>query len=223
MRIITVLTGLLFIIGGVYLITNTGVTFLSVAFVVGLMFIIAGIIECLSYAGYRGKNLDKSWVLIDGLTTFILGWLILQNKISAEAFVPMILGFWVIVTGIRNLVVAWEHVKKKTNFFYDHLIIGIVNLIYGIYVFFNSDLLNLTNIMIIGLCIVVQGMNLVNVGGTILLKKPEFIKTKQEKLDDASKKAVEAHLAAKEAIRAAKEAQTELRTVKAITGTDEEK
>ena len=51
MRIITMLTGLLFVASGVYLVANEGVTFLSVAFIVGVMFVIAGVVECLSYSG----------------------------------------------------------------------------------------------------------------------------------------------------------------------------
>ena len=75
------LTGLLFIGAGVFLVANEGVTFLSVAFVAGVMFVIAGIVECLSYSSYRGDNEERSWILNDGTTTFVLGVLILLNKI----------------------------------------------------------------------------------------------------------------------------------------------
>ena len=88
MRIITIMMGTLFSITGIYLIANGGLTFMSVAFIVGLMFAVAGVIECLSYSGYRGEDETKSWILIDGTCTFMLGVLILMNKLSAEAAVP---------------------------------------------------------------------------------------------------------------------------------------
>ena len=47
------LTGLLFIGAGVFLVANGGVTFLSVAFVAVVMFVIEGIVEFLSYIRYR--------------------------------------------------------------------------------------------------------------------------------------------------------------------------
>ena len=53
MRILTMLTGILFMGAGIFLVANEGVTFLSVAFIVGLMFVIAGVVECLSYSSYR--------------------------------------------------------------------------------------------------------------------------------------------------------------------------
>ncbi|MCI7619549.1 MAG: DUF308 domain-containing protein [Firmicutes bacterium] len=213
MRILTMLTGLLFIGAGVFLVANGGVTFLSVAFVAGVMFVIAGIVECLSYSSYRGDNVERSWILNDGTTTFVLGVLILLNKISADAVVPMILGLWVLITGIRNFVHAWEHVEERGNAFYDHLIIGLLNIIFGLYVFFDSEIFNLASITMIGLCIIVQGINIIHVGATIRIVKPKFIKTKEEMLEEAAAKFEEAHANAKEAIKAAKAAQAELKSV----------
>ena len=46
--------------------------FLSVAFPTGLVFMIAGVVECLSYSSYRGDNEERTWILIDGTTTFML-------------------------------------------------------------------------------------------------------------------------------------------------------
>ena len=213
MRILTMLTGVLFIGAGIFLVANGGVTFLSVAFVVGVMFVIAGIVECLSYNSYRGDNVEKSWILNDGLTTFVLGVLILLNKISADAVVPMILGLWVLITGIRNFVHAWEHIEDRGSMFYDHLIVGLLNIIFGLYVFFDSEIFNLASITMIGLCVIVQGINILHVGATIITIKPKFIKTKEEMLEAAAAKFEEAHANAKEAIKAAKEAQAELKTV----------
>ena len=213
MRILTMLTGILFMGAGIFLVANEGVTFLSVAFIVGWMFVIAGVVECLSYSSYRGDNVEKSWILNDGLTTFVLGGLILFNKISADAVVPMILGLWVLITGIRNLVHAWEHIEERGNAFYDHLIIGLLNLIFGLYVFFDGEIFNLASITMIGLCIIVQGINILHIGATIRIIKPKFIQTKEEMLEEAAAKFEEAHANAKEAIKAAKAAQAELKSV----------
>lgn len=207
------LTGILFLGAGIYLVANEGVTFLSVAFIVGLMFVIAGVVECLSYSSYRGDNVERSWILNDGTTTFVLGVLILLNKISADAVVPMILGLWVLITGIRNFVHAWEHIEERGNAFYDHLIIGLLNLIFGLYVFFDGEIFNLASITMIGLCMIVQGVNIIHIGATIRVIKPKFIKTKEEMLEEAAARFEEAHANAKEAIKVAKAAQAELKSV----------
>ncbi len=215
MRSLTMLAGILFIGVGVYLVGNAGVTFLSVAFIVGLMFITAGIIEVLSYSSNRGENETRSWILTDGITTFVLGFLILDNKISADGVITTVLALWIITTGARNFVHAWERIEKRSENFYDHLIVGALNFIFGIYIFFNEDFFGLASIVTIGLCIVMQGINIFHIGATIKIEKPHFIKTKDEKLAEAAAKAEEAHAAAREAIRAAKEAKAELKTVEA--------
>ena len=207
------LTGILFM--GVFLIANSGITFLSVAFPTGLAFMIAGVVECLSYSSYRGDNEERTWILIDGTTTFMLGALIILNKLTADAVIPAVLGLWVITTGIRNFVRAWERIEERKHDFYDHLIIGLLNLVCGLYVFFDSDILNLQTMMMVGLCVVVQGINILHVGSTIIIQKPDFLKTKAEKLEAAAAKAAEAHVAAKEAIKAVKEAKAEVRVIEA--------
>ena len=213
MRILTMIIGLLFTGTGIYLVANGGLSFLSVAFIVGLNFVVAGVVECLSYSGYRGEDEAKSWILIDGTTTFILGILILMNKLSADAAVPLVLGFWILLSGIRNFVHAWEKIEKRDSGFYDHLIIGLVNIILGLYAFFDQDIFDLTTVTLIGIYMIAEGINIAHVGATIKILKPDFIKTKEEKLEEAAMKAAEAHEAAKEAIKAAKEAKAELKVM----------
>jgi uncharacterized membrane protein HdeD (DUF308 family) len=213
MRFLTIVTGILFMAGGVYLVTQEGITFLSVAFAVGILFLVAGLIEVISHNSYRGEADDGTWVLIDGLTTFVLGALIILGKISQDIVVPQVLVFWVLITGIRNLSKAWEKIEVRNGYFYDHLFVGLLNMIAGLYVFFNPDIFNLASITMVGLCVVVQGINLTNAGVTIRILKPDVIKTREEILTDAAKKARDAQIAAREALEAAKAAHTEFKEV----------
>ena len=213
MRILTMSIGALYMGAGIYLVGNSGLIFMSVAFPIGIIFVIAGVIECLSCNSYRGDNEERSWILTDAITTFVLGALILLNKLAADSVVSLVLGLWVIITGIRNFVKAWESMDIRNHNFYDHLIIGLLNLICGLYVFFDSDIFNMSTLTMVGLCMIVQGINILNVGSLIIIQKPEFLKTKQEKLDEATAKAQEAKAAAKEAIKVAKEAKAEVRVI----------
>ena len=92
MRFLTIITGIFFIAGGVYLVSQEGITFLSVAFVIGVLFLVAGLIEVISHNAYRGDEDAGSWVLIDGLTTFVLGALIILCKISQDIVAPQVMG-----------------------------------------------------------------------------------------------------------------------------------
>lgn len=213
MRFLTIVTGVFFIAGGVYLVSQEGITFLSVAFPIGLLFLISGLIEVISHNAYRGDEDAGTWVLIDGLTTFVLGALIILGKISQDIVAPQVMGLWVLITGIRNMSKAWEKIEDRNSYFYDHLFVGLLNLLVGLYVFFNADIFNLASITLVGICIVVQGINIANAGITIKILKPTVIKTKEEMLTDAANKAREAQIAAREALEAAKAAQSEFKEV----------
>ena len=213
MRTLNMIMGGLFILGGFFMIFNSGVTFLSVAFVVGLLFILAGVLECLSYGSYRGVEEDNKWVLIDGLVMAILGGMIIFNKISADVTVPAVLGLWVLTIGVRNLVRAWEKRKHKGSFFYGHGIIGIVNLLVGLYMFINDSLLAVSVAALVGVCLITQGTNLIMVASTIIVMKHEKIMTKEELLTKAVEEADAAHEAAREAVKMAKEAKANVRVI----------
>lgn len=214
MRVITMMMGILFTGTGIYLVANSGLSFLSVAFVVGLVYVVGGVIECLSYSGYRGEDEAKAWILMDGTITFILGVLILMNKLSADVAVPLVIGMWILMSGIRNLVHAWEGFGNRSeNGFYGHLLIGLLNTVLGLYAFFDQDLLDLSTLMLVGIYMIAGGLNIMHVGSTIMIIKPEFLKTKEEKVREAEQKVAEAHEAAKEAIKVAKEAKMELKVV----------
>ncbi len=213
MRIITIMLGTLFSAVGIYLVANGGLTFSSVAFIVGLVFTVGGIVECLSYGSYRGQKTTNSWILVDGTSTFMLGVLILLNKLSAEGVAPMVLGLWILYSGIRNFVHAWEQIELHEKGFLDHLLIGLVNIVLGLYAFFDQDLLNLSSITLVGIYMLAGGLNIMHVGATIVIRKPEFLKTKEERLAEAAAKREEAHEAAVEAIRVFKETRAALKLI----------
>lgn len=213
MRTLNMIMGGLFILSGLFAIFNSGITFLSVAFVIGVLFIVAGLVECLSYKSYRGVEEDNKWVLIDGLVMFILGVLIILNKISADVTVPLVLGLWVLTIGVRNLVRAWEKIQNKNDFFYGHVVIGVVNLLVGLYMFFNDSLWEVSVIALVGACLITQGANLIMVASTIIVMKHEKIMTKEELLTKAVEEADAAHEAAREAVKMAKEAKANVRVI----------
>jgi len=213
------LMGVLLVIAGIFMIANDGITFISVAFVISLLFIIAGIVEVISCNSYRGDEGDKSWVLIDGLIMFALGMLIILNKLAADVVVPLVLGFWVLVSGIGNVVRSLAKREIKDAYFYGYLVIGMLNIITGLYMFFNDDLLMMSVSVQAGLCILAQGVNAFMVGSTIIVFKSDFLKTKEEILAQAVEDAEKAQQAAKEAIKVVKEAKA---IVKEIEKTPEE-
>ncbi|MBQ9961121.1 MAG: DUF308 domain-containing protein [Firmicutes bacterium] len=213
MRSINMFMGILFILSGILMIFNEGITFLSVAFVLGILFMLAGLAEVKSFKSYRGNAENTTWILVDGITTFILGFMIIMNKLASDASVPLVLGLWVLITGIRNLVRIFDNNRVKDIYYYGHAIIGAAGLVVGLYTYFNADLFMFTTGIQVGLCLLVQGANAFMVASTIIVVKPDFLKSKQELLVQAQADAQKAAEAAKEAIIKAKEAEQMVKVV----------
>ena len=84
MRALTIFSGILMLATGAFCFINPGQTFLAIAFIVGIVMVINGIIHTLAYLIGRGLNNrgdNNGWILVDALITLLLGILILCNQL----------------------------------------------------------------------------------------------------------------------------------------------
>ncbi len=209
MRIVTVIAGILLTVLGIFSIANAGLSFLSLAFPIGIILMLTGLVECFVYKRIKEDVDAGHWVLIDGLTTFILGIVVLTGRLAADIAVPVVFGMWSMISGIRGFsVLAFETDTKEKNIdFYWAFIVSFLNFAIGVYAFFNTSLLHLSVLMILGICFVVQGANVIKIGFDIVYSKPDLIKTKDEKIAEAEEAAKEAKREMKKAIDEARKAR----------------
>lgn len=209
MRVLTMAVGVLLTLLGIFSIANAGLSFISLAFPIGVVLIIVGIVESFAYKRTNEDEENRHWVFIEGLTTFILGVVVLTGKLAADIAVPVVFGMWSLISGIRGLVIITHVIEKeeKDMEFYWTLVISLLNGIVGVYTFFNGTLLHLSTLMILGIIFVTQGANVIKTGLDIPYHKPDLIKTKDEKIADAEESARKAHKEMKKAIKKARKAR----------------
>ena len=97
MRILTIISGILMVLTGAFCLMNPGQTFLSLAFVVGLIMVLNGLIHALAYfigRGLHNRGDNNGWILTDALLTLLLGILILCNQLVADTAIPLVFGMW---------------------------------------------------------------------------------------------------------------------------------
>lgn len=204
------ITGLLLAAIGVFSIATAGLSFISMAFPIGIVLIVVGLVECFSYKKAIENEEGKHWLLIEGLSTFVLGVVVLSGQLSADIVVPVVFGMWIMISGIRGLVVLMEVMQDKEEKdidFYWNFVVSALNVMIGIYTFYNSTLFQFPVLMILGMCFVVQGANIIKIGWDIKYIKPEIIKTKDEKIAEAAVAVEEAHKEVKNAIKKARKAK----------------
>jgi uncharacterized membrane protein HdeD (DUF308 family) len=189
MRLLTVFSGVLLVATGVFGIANQGVSFLAIAFVIGVVMIFAGTVQASGYIYGRFSNREEitipdnavtsdtqrqftriqnnahGWIMIDGLVTFILGLLVLFNQLKAEIAIVSVFGMWMLNAGIRRVVTSSyiDRSKKEVNFYWT-LGTGVLNTVAGIYAFYNASLFQFPLATLLGGFFVLQGISTLELG-----------------------------------------------------------
>ena len=185
MRILTIISGILMILTAAFCFINPGQTFLVLAFVIGLVMVLNGIIHTLAYLigrGLHNKGDNNGWILTEALITLVLGILILCNQLVVDAAIPMVFGIWVVVSGILR-VEASTHInreKKRTNF-RTTLITGILTVFIGVFGFINPMIGWLSTAILLGLFMLIQGVNVLELGINMPHEKKSYIRIYKRK------------------------------------------
>ena len=136
MRVITLAGGFLMVATGAFCFINPGQTFMTMAFVIGSVMVINGVIHALGFLLARGSfgiGDNNGWILIDAILTLLLGILILCNQLTVDMAIPMIFGMWVLVSGLLRFEAATRiNRQKKPGNFKAAFFTGIVTILVGL-------------------------------------------------------------------------------------------
>ena len=185
MRIWTILSGILMVLTGAFCFMNPGQTFLSLAFIVGLVMVLNGLIHALAYFIGRGlynKGDNNGWILTDALITLLLGILVLCNQLVADTAIPMVFGMWMLVSGILRVEAA-THInkeKKRSNFRVT-MATGVLTVLVGIFGFINPLVMWMTTAVLLGMFMVMQGVNIIELGIHMPHEKKSYLKIYKRK------------------------------------------
>ena len=168
MKILTLAGGILMVATGVFCFINPGQTFMTMAFVIGSVMVINGLIHGVGFMLARGSfgiGDNNGWIMIDAILTLLLGVLILCNQLTVDIAIPMIFGMWVLVSGLLRFEASTRinRQKKPTNF-KAAFISGIVTIIVGLFGFINPLITYVSVIVLLGIFMIVQGANSIELG-----------------------------------------------------------
>ena len=180
MKGLTIVSGIIMIAAGAFFFINPGQTFMTMAFVIGTVMALCGIIHVLAYVIGRtphGKGDNNGWILIDALLTLLLGILVLFNQLTVDMAIPMVFGMWVLVSGLLRLEAASRiDRQRKPGNFKATLITGVITVVMGLLGFINPFVTYVSIIPILGFFMLIQGINSIELGFNMPHKVKEDVK-----------------------------------------------
>lgn len=165
LRFLTIAAGVLSVAVSVFCFANQGVVFTAVAFLVGLTMMLCGACEIGSFFAVHHKMGHASYLLAEGATEVLLGVFVLSNRVDTESAVPVFCGMWILFSGaIRAATALNSNLKRNDLSALWMLIVGIISMLIGSYSFFNPVLFAVPNVMLVSICFLIQGVNMIATG-----------------------------------------------------------
>lgn len=142
-------SSILFLLFGIILFTNPGNILKFISFIVGGGFILIGIINIFNYQKIlKNLNIDQKGKLISGILLMIIGLFIILFSSLIETTIRLILGGWIIYSGIIRLIECLNDKKNKISFIV-RLIISILLIVCGLYVALTNLVYSMVGLFII--------------------------------------------------------------------------
>ena len=146
-----IVISIIFVIFGVLLVAKPEATVGAISVILGILFIAMGTLKLIEY---YTSDIKEDLLLTVALVAVIFGLIILFASDSVLAFFRVILGIWIIVTGVMDLqtILIWKQVKSP--YWTASLILTILMILAGIIILINQEIV----LTAVGILIIVYGI-----------------------------------------------------------------
>lgn len=141
-----ILISVLFILFGIMLIAKPDYVMSGISFVVGIIFIVIGVLKAIDYFS---SNKTDNYLLAMSIVMILVGAILMFCSDVVLSAGRILIAIWILYSGILNLqtTIVWK--DAKTPLWFVSLAISILTIILGIYVLANQGALIKTGGVII--------------------------------------------------------------------------
>ena len=215
MRTLMLLASVAMTVAGVFCVANGSAAFLTVAFIIGIVYLVMGAIEIL--IGLRADfDVSANAVSItkDGIIMLIFGVVIISGMITDDMTAQMLFATWLVIEGVLSFKVEnfdIMHIASEERL---SLAITTLMLLTGLYMFFNVILFNVPVTFLVGVALIILGLRRFTQSFQVEYSRPSFVTGNEEKLEEALAEEKRALAKAKEGIREQKNAQRRIQKIR---------
>ena len=106
-RVLLALLGVLSFIVGIYALRHVNVTIVALALVLGIFWIVNGVIELFTAIGHREMP-GRGWTIILSLLSIVAGIVVLAYPDISLQALAVVLGIWLVALGIIEIALAFR-------------------------------------------------------------------------------------------------------------------
>lgn len=178
-KILAIILGVILIIGGVSCMATPLLTYSTIPVMMGITMLMAGVGIIIAWSNLKQRGGSSPLLLIDGILTTLLGIFVVSDpvtQIGMAAVVPYFVAGWMCASGILTIVDAFRirklrgmvrveggekivHTVRKIWWVY--LILGILSVVAGILSFTNPMMTAEVIGTMMGIDVVIGGINLI--------------------------------------------------------------
>ena len=146
-----IVISIIFVIFGVLLVAKPEATVGAISVILGILFIAMGALKLIEY---YTSDTKEDLLLTVALVAVIFGIFVIFASDSVLAFFRVVLGIWIIVTGVMDLqtILMWKQVKSP--YWTISLIFTILMILAGIVILINQEIV----LTAVGFLIIVYGI-----------------------------------------------------------------
>ena len=161
LRVLWLISGILLIACGIYVLFHPTQTLLSIAALLGSVMLFSGIFSVAAYCTQKSELFGANWILFDGILDIVLGVLLLIYPVSAfvASVFLMLMSLWIIFKGVTVILNA-SAARKFDSGWYLLLIVGIVLTLFGILSLFKPIVAAVTISIILGVFLISDGIEI---------------------------------------------------------------
>ena len=138
--IMSLIVSIIFFILGAVMFTNPSAVVLFVSYVVGGLIIVLGLFKCVkNYLDVKKDNTTSSKGMVSGIVLIVIGLVFIFLASVIEALVRLVIGGWILFSGINRLINTL-YLEKKDSKFWILLSLAIILIIGGLYTILETNL-----------------------------------------------------------------------------------
>ena len=158
---ILLVQGICAILLGILLFTNPATTLISLAFVLGIFWIVGGIADIIGAFTGRGGNRHWFWQLLSGIIGVIVGFLFVSQPVVGAVALPftmtLLLGIGAITSGIFNIIGAIMMRKEISGEIW-MIIWGVVSILLGFWILSNLGVASVAYVYVAAIFAIIGGI-----------------------------------------------------------------